>query len=610
MKLFYKITILILVNFIFSENCDQLFEKGLYKLNKIITTDKDTFIIDPIYLKSEGKEDGSINVFKTNSFLLVGEAHYMYNVLSCHDSILLVRSLTQLGPQDEIKFKFDVVSNATIDNATKQMLDDVIISNEIPITDPLQQVQVLKTLCSQLFNKGTYNLELYDNIENSFFNYTLNIYRLPTVNYHFDSYKTYIEYDWRTKLTENKSGKNYWINSCRDNEDNSTILAQDKKYKFIIKKIESYKLEENKLSDNFCDMLSVPGNYEIYMLGEKLGKLRVLFKNLYELSVFNEYHPYFWRKLVYSSINQAVFTSQINKSLISTCANTKKNEYYLFRTDETSIQFDFVEILNQDVSEYENYLKKIKQLEKEQFRLDTPINEEEIKDLLSKMKVPIHRYQVQYCKQILFPGDYVLYGDKKEVGIENFGLVSISNLRLNKTRYVFKGRQTGSNNDITFRCLDFQGQSLLYYENEANKYNRIMDITNLKYSRINADSNWYKNKNNIISLRSENKCFELRNNTKYIVSSELFSGILDLKQIVESYFNFKSGLNRILEKSKLEIKETKAHHLKENDVDICVSNRYSSQLYLQVDKDDRGRYESNEKRNKRKFKFNMLEKIV
>ena len=430
------------------------------------------------------------------------------------------------------------------------------------VSDPINQIKYLSSICKDLTNVGNYDLTLQDD-DGKTFKARFEVSEITSIDYHYSDYNTFVNYTHAVLIDD--KGYSRTINSCKDYYYNSRLRTEKKlggsleqSYKII--KIDK-KVNVSSYSQYLCGTLSVPGSYSLKLRGKEVGILDVLDKPYQSL-----YHPNYSKKythnfvLQYSHKNLPNLTNSLHKDLITLCVSSYDNTSFLKNTskdlsasESDMIKFDQVDVISQN---YEYFVKNKELLHnrlERKYNISNPIDITDINRLLDELRVLDRSvFNPQYCRDLIFPGRYIVQGfGHKQIEFINLAptvIESIYNKDKISDSHVFYGFKVipiheGKKSDMQiYRCKDQFGSSNLYKYESNGENKHIIKIRS--FSRTSLDlskSSWVNDTLFKIKLRFNNLCAKLDELKSYELETLNFKTQLNIGSIKVRDFVFYTG---------------------------------------------------------------------
>ena len=610
MRILFSLYLLLIINIALSQNCELLAKNGMYLLElKQIGSDS-IMSVSSIILHSTGAieyVDKTIK-FLTNSTLAFGDLEYP--AVECKDDILTIRLNSKFKPDEVYKYKINKV-------------------NKI-IDDPVNQIDILNSMCNQLSFPGVYDLEVEDDEEN-IFNATIDIYNTAKVIFYYQSQLINVEY--RDAIFYIGKGSKQKIDSCKDYPFESKLRLEKKS--FIIKKIVPSQPSDKAIRNEYCQLLSVKGSYVLWNGNHEIGKLDVKENSAYKYVNFLFGNKFF---LDYSIYSFPVFTDEkfVEYKIVGCSFDESGYKIKLNVSDDVHYNFTNVTVLHQDSSYLLTIKRKTLAEFEQKYNLTESIKSTEIDDLMHS-SLHIIDNKDDFCRKLIMPGTYGITDKNGKTYIFiNHHIISIKALNdyndyAFKTVFRFFAKVVSTNEEDyhVYKCEVYKNESKLY--SNIEKYTPLTttspeSLVQIKILSVDSflpttNMNWTNKPKYKIMLRSEKICSELNSYSKYKLhtfdgsSAEVF-----IKKIVYRDYDFIQGFMVYLVKqdvkdrfdySNINITDRNNKITSTKELLNCTSNENGSYFY---DTNYRGirehyKYIHHSSKQKSEYKFIKLEKI-
>ena len=609
MKFIFIIYSILVLHYAIADECSSLFEQK----NSTVTFSEEQFKDQPAFFYSLGrklkKNKEETNEFIYGSFLYLGENHTPYTAKTCIDS-----TLTVSNPTDDREL------HLTITNSPKTKI----------IWEPINEFDEWQSTCNALSFPGDYIINIKDQLTDTPYDVKFHINAIQRKVLFYKTYQSKITYDYKSYIIHPKNPE-IKIISCSDYHFSNTALYFYNSRSFVnILNIKNSPKPHHKIDTNLCALMSVEGLYQLFNNGNPIGEIKTYNNSNYE-SYYDFNKPRLTYKLEFSYHIYPSFRFNDNKVVpINNCYwnGSVYSLYYFQQLKNMPVFFDNVSVLYQDsnASRQSHTLFK-KQLNIE-YKIDNPINQLEIENLLNNLKVPIKNKPNQLCRQLMYPGNYTLnFSDHTAMNIYNTDFIQVATTHHKiynnlQARYVYslkKLEDKDNNNTLKYSCIDSFNEE--GYDNSV--FNQIEDhsdfssidtlgtfkqegpnkfITSISHApaseswkelKVHEDESWLDNNTIKLKLRANKECLELEEGKTYNALYENTNFKLKVGKIVLSRFNrfigytvlFNSGKEEDLKnKTKLLLDEASFpiyKEIKSPFLSHCLSNEYSNTFYTE-----------------------------
>ena len=493
MRILFSLYLLIIINIALSIQCQHLTTQGHYLLELKHEGQESIMNVSPILFYSNGVEikDKTIK-FIDGSTLFLG--NYKYHAVEC----------------DGDKLTIEVVN--LFKNVSTQHY--IIAKVNKIIDDPVNQIDTLNSMCNQLSFRGTYNIELDDQNENTL-KVKIRVNTIATILFHYKTLLTDVEY--QDAFLEIGEGNKEKIYSCRDYKFESKLRIRSKS--FIIKKIDP--LQSDKvIRDGYCKLLSVKGSYILWDGNKNIGKLDVKEDSAYK-SKDDFINKRFF--LDYNAQNYPILTDdKLVENKIELCS-VNQNGYIIKinRLHNNLYNFTKVTVLHQDSSFLFASKEKILAELEQKYHLSKPIDYTEIEGFMHS-SLHIDFYEGDFCRRLIMPGTYIIIdkNDRKYKFINKY-LISIRSFNgrsdnVFKTIFRFWAKVVSKNEEDyqVYTCEVFKHKSKIINNEDESTPKTSSSTEDLLIASIESfidtsDKRWIDNNHYKILLRSKSECSQI-----------------------------------------------------------------------------------------------------